>query len=113
MAAKKKSCKRHSTRNSGDYLDAKVKGSKSFGAELAIMQSTAYVADDLTKVAWAMYHGRKVDMPTAEIALGDLKRLLEDARGDEFKTEVRAAIKHLRDLIAEAERPKRRWPWSV
>ena len=89
-----------------------VKTSKQFGAKLALIQSQAYVGDDLSKVAWLLYNRGKVDVTTAEIGLGDLKRLLEHARGDEFRAEVREAIKELRELIAKAEMPKRRWPWS-
>ena len=113
MVAKAKSSIRRPTQNSTE--ETRITGSKSFGAEIALIQSTAYVGDDLSKVARMMYSGHRIDLPTAQLALSDLRRLLDYARGEDLKAEIVVAIQRLSSLIEEAERPAMsnfRWPWS-
>ena len=80
-----------------------VKGTKSLGGQLALIEAMACSGDDLTKVAWHLVNGRNVDLPTAKVGLADLQRILDRSKGEEFVAAIRKAMKQLKAIIARAK----------
>jgi hypothetical protein len=80
-----------------------VKGTKSLGGQLALIQAMSCSGDDLTKVAHSLVHGRSIDLATAKISLLDLQRILDRSRGEEFVAQILKAMKQLKAIIAKAK----------